>query len=222
MKKSVFKLVLVLITIFGSLNANAQIEVTVCADDGSFNLYFNTNILLSYMTEGVGQPLGYNIVFAPMQYTNFPNMSGNFPNNNRLATVSLPANIRPNVYNATITLTNTINGCTQQFSLKVNILYPSWIQEQNWDDVIAIVSNPTYNGGYTFSSYQWYHNGILMQGKTHSYIYLGEGKSFNEGDEYSVLLTRSDDGVPIMTCPITIKEYNDSTQIPTTENNNKN
>ncbi|MBR1632123.1 MAG: IgGFc-binding protein, partial [Paludibacteraceae bacterium] len=64
----------------------------------------------------------------------------------------------PDVYEATLLLHNGI--CSDSLSMtpvRFVIKYPSWLLEQNWNDVISVL-NDHYNGGFTFSHYQWYHN----------------------------------------------------------------
>jgi len=38
--------------------------------------------------------------------------------------------------------------------------------EQRWNDVLCVNNNPSTNGGFTFYSYQWYKNGMLIPGAT--------------------------------------------------------
>ena len=84
-------------------------------------------------------------------------------------------------------------------------MYPSWIHEQHWNDGI-ILYNDTYNGGYKFSSYQWYQNGEPLVGETKEYLYLPGGLLLNNRGDcdnyYQVQLTREKDGYSTLTCPI--------------------
>jgi hypothetical protein len=105
---------------------------------------------------------------------------------------------RPDRYSATIFLHNGI--CSDSLVMEKEsflIKYPSWITEQHWNDVISLL-NDRYNGGYTFSRYQWFHNGVPIPGEDSSYIY----QPLVMGDEYYAELTRTDDGKTIATCPI--------------------
>ena len=113
---------------------------------------------------------------------------------------------RPDRYSATIFLHNGI--CSDSLVMEKEsflIKYPSWITEQHWNDVISLL-NDRYNGGYTFSRYQWFHNGVPMPGEDSSYIY----QPLVMGDEYYAELTRTDDGKTIATCPIYPSEVVDS------------
>ena len=80
--------------------------------------------------------------------------------------------------------------------LVFKVLYPNTIFEQQWNDMITILT-PAYNGGYDFTAFQWYKDGEPLQGETHSYLY----QSLSLGAEYSALLT-SPDGLQLMSCPI--------------------
>lgn len=79
------------------------------------------------------------------------------------------------------------------------IHYPSWIIEQVWDDVLAVL-NDKYNGGYHFTAFQWYRNGEPIEGATRSYLNC----DLNNGDEYTVNLTDST-GMQQTTCPHTVE-----------------
>jgi hypothetical protein len=57
--------------------------------------------------------------------------------------------------------------------------------------------NEQYNGGYSFTAFQWNQNGVAMAGETGSYIY--SETEFSTADTYSVLLTNSA-GKEIFTC----------------------
>ena len=70
---------------------------------------------------------------------------------------------------------------------------------------MVAVLNSKYNGGYEFSDFAWYRNGEKMEGEDGSYIYLGERVSFDNVEEIRVELTRTDDGIRLMSCPLMTK-----------------
>ncbi len=119
--------------------------------------------------------------------------------------------VRPGKYAMKIILHNGL--CDDEFQTKdtvLNILYPSWIHEQHWNDGIVLF-NEIYNGGYTFSDYQWYLNDEPIIGQKREYLYWPDSLALNYKDdingsnctnEYRLLLTREDDGVAQFTCPI--------------------
>ena len=106
--------------------------------------------------------------------------------------------VRPDNYNLTLTLTDTCGG-VQDFKLSFTVLYPAWIILQRWNDVLALL-NERYNGGYTFSSIRWFHEGSELEarGEHNSYIYILPTLGFEEA--YWAELTRTDDGKTFRTC----------------------
>lgn len=113
----------------------------------------------------------------------------------------LPAN-----YHITVIMHNAICGDTlQRKDTTFNLLYPSWIHEQHWNDGIVLY-NDMYNGGHKFSAYQWYQNGDTIYGATKEYLYIPSDLLMNDRGDcnnyYQVELTRESDGYKTMTCPI--------------------
>ncbi len=81
----------------------------------------------------------------------------------------------PGAYNVTI----TVDGCSGQCVVNVPANDASFgdnvkLVDQRWDDVVVVNNNPANNGGYKFSTYQWYRNGELIPGATEQY-YQEEG-----------------------------------------------
>lgn len=89
----------------------------------------------------------------------------------------------------------------------LQILYPHWIHEQHWNDGIVLF-NAQYNGGYTFSHYQWFVNDVPIVGQTREFLYWPDSLQLNQRgaqpcvNEYKVQLTREKDGYTTFTCPI--------------------
>ena len=77
------------------------------------------------------------------------------------------------------------------------IQYASSVIAQK-EGIIALL-NDEYNGGYVFDSYQWYRNGEKIEGADLSYIVVGKE---DIGAQYSVVVTRTTDGVTISTCSV--------------------
>ena len=112
----------------------------------------------------------------------------------------------PNIYTMRVVMHNGICGDTlQRKDTIVEFLYPSWIHEQHWNDGIVLY-NETYNGGHTFSHYQWYQNGEAIIGATKEYLYIPSDLLMNTPGNcenyYQVELTRESDGYKTKTCPI--------------------
>lgn len=83
--------------------------------------------------------------------------------------------------------------------LPLQVKYPSWVIDQHWNDMIAVLSKG-YNGGYEFSAYQWFADGKPIDGETKGYLYIPGNLTADVA--YSVALTRKDDGKTYSTCPI--------------------
>lgn len=127
--------------------------------------------------------------------------------------VMVPAQCRPDFYTATLTFKDVI--CEDNvFPLTIEVDYPDTVVAQKWNDVL-VVKNSDYNGGYDFSAFQWYRNDVLLPGETKPYIYLSNDEVFDTADEYRVLLTRSNDGVSISSCPVTPVVRSDVKDYPT-------
>jgi hypothetical protein len=169
----------------------------VCADDQAFTVH-------CYYSGG--RPKVYSLIFdskarsagfvdqLDRPYTDditgeIPSFEGN-------------AYLRPDYYTATLILDNLVCNNTSQntHDIKVLVKYPSWIIEQNWNDVVALL-NDRYNGGYVFSDYEWYVNGNLSTEKG-PYIYMPQ--TLGVGDEVYVAPTRQGEDYSVPSCPIVI------------------
>ena len=116
--------------------------------------------------------------------------------------------VRAGVHEVTaVALFHGVEVATYTFAL--SYLYPNTIFEQRYNDLIAILTHD-YNGGYDFAAFQWYKDGVLLPGETHSY--LNQPLSFES--EYSVLLTNSE-GLQLMSCPFMAENKSELTVYPT-------
>ena len=116
--------------------------------------------------------------------------------------------VRAGVHEVTaIGLFHGVEVASYPFTL--TYLYPNTIFEQRYNDLIAVLTHD-YNGGYDFSAFQWYKDGVLLPGETHSY--LNQPLSFES--EYSVLLTNTD-GLQLMSCPIIAENKAELSVYPT-------
>lgn len=119
---------------------------------------------------------------------------------------------RPDIYQISLQITDIFQHITDT-TLSFVLLYPSWVIQQRWNDVL-MVQNADYNGGYTFSDIQWYHNGERIhdsRGIHNGYIY-----GLQHTDAYWAELTRTTDGKTIRTCYVFPEDKgvdNDNTQI---------
>ena len=98
-----------------------------------------------------------------------------------------------------------VDGCSGDVLVRVpaddiTMGVSTTLVDQRWDDVLVVNNNPDNNGGYKFTTYQWYKNGEMIEGATDQ-IYQEVG---GLGGEYSVELDgiRVSDGahVHFITC----------------------
>jgi|GEM_PF-4984641 len=125
---------------------------------------------------------------------------------------------RPDTYGIAMTLYDACGDSLHLASTTFDVLFPSWLLDQHWDDVIAIL-NDRYNGGYTFSDIRWLRDGEVIPGERELYIYLPHQLWTTPEEQhhdyaYQALLTRADDGKSILTCPMT-PYHIDSTNVLT-------
>lgn len=114
-------------------------------------------------------------------------------------TIPLPDGLYPNRYRGWLTLHDTLPEQDVKLEYLLTVNYPDTVLTQRWNDILA-VKNADYNGGYTFTAYQWYKNGIPIEGATGSYLYVPDGLDFNAS--YAAEVTRSTDKVTLFTCPV--------------------
>jgi hypothetical protein len=169
----------------------------ICADDAQFRMraYYSGNRPTTYSLEfdDHARAEGFkNILDAPFEdiiVGPIPQFDGS-------------DYVRPDYYKALLTVDNTLCAKTEsaQYEVQLLVRYPSWIIEQNWNDVVALL-NENYNGGYRFSKYEWIVNNN-MTGNHLSYLYLPT--TLGSGDEVAISLTREGENYAVPSCPIVI------------------
>ncbi|MCQ2339569.1 MAG: T9SS type A sorting domain-containing protein [Paludibacteraceae bacterium] len=179
------------------------VQDEVCADDDE--------VQISFIYNGA-KPSNYSILFDSRALKEgFTNIHNQPFGEDMLAKIPLPkrtdpaylehANyIRPDMYYLRMVLESQVCGNSQSDTLSFMVRYPSWLLEQNWSDVVALLSS-TYNGGYQFSQYDWYVNGVRITNAGNSYLY---SKDLRPGDQVYVSATREGENYSITSCPITI------------------
>lgn len=79
------------------------------------------------------------------------------------------------------TFTNNANNCyditigSTPYTLYVELLDET-VLLQRWDNIVSVVNNPTNNGGFYFTHFNWYCDGVLMEGENNSYICVADDK----------------------------------------------
>lgn len=179
-----------------TLNLRVYDKLIVAMDSLTFACHGDPDFALNYQfLQGWTDTYSVdftNTLFAPVSRTRLTSP----------ATVDIPipdnAAVRPNIYQGNVTFYDSISGnVTLPFTLELR--YNSEVLTQRWNDVLA-VRNETYNGGYHFSDFQWFVNGLPVEGATQPYFYDEKGLDMNA--EYTARVTRTDDGVSLLICGI--------------------
>ena len=170
----------------------------ICGDEPHFEISYQ---------QGKGYATTYNVLFDDAaKAAGFADMQDVMVDGEPVR-VPLPQGLRPDTYRMDVVFEDVL--CENLvFPVSFTVKYPASMVVQKWNDVLAIL-NAAHNGGYEFSSYQWYKDGEPLEGETGAYLYVGdEGLEVNA--EYAVLLTRSDDSVSVFTCPL-VPEWREET-----------
>ena len=178
----------------------------VCADD---------NELVVHFTYQGKKPYMYSVLFdADAKANGLQDARDVLMGNEEVARVALPQYahpyyIRPNYYNFSLVLDNGVCGNGRMDNIRFLVKYPSWIIEQNWNDVVAPL-NAERNGGYEFSDTRWYINNTFQSG-TMGYLHSDQ---LQAGDEVYMEARRKGENTYIPSCPITITKWNNGTEYP--------
>lgn len=120
--------------------------------------------------------------------------------------MEVPANdiTAPGQYSGRIAMKDKHCGDSISFPVRFTVYYPEDIFAYRFNNVLAVFKPGTGgNPGFTFTAYQWYHNGQPIPGATES-IYHSE-TPLPVGDTYAVELT-DENGMKLLSCPQTIYE----------------
>ncbi len=130
---------------------------------------------------------------------------------NTLSQIDFPYSITvlPDTYKVNMDFYQHHSCGNQHFDMTFEVQYSNSILAQKWNDVMTVLS-PKYNGNYVFSAYQWYKDGVAIPGATGSYLY----EPLTEGSLYQVALTRANDSITMMTCPIVATVHKDIYPFP--------
>ncbi len=175
------------LTVYDDLHVNLLATPSACADEPTIDIEYvvTYGLATDFLLEYTGEAARY-----------FSNTSGVVPASP--ISIALPDDVRPGNYTADLIFINS--DCNNDtVAMQFVIYYPDSVVAQRWDDVL-FVKNADYNGGYNFSSFQWYKDGEPLVGETDSYLRVAGGLDVNS--EYCVALTRSDDGMTVMNCPM--------------------
>ena len=175
------------------LLVDMQRTIDVCADELSVPLQY---------TFTSGRTNTYSVVsekptFPTIERTALPNLSLDEVTGEFMFPIEQPA--VPDIYPLEFTFYDSISG-NVIIPVSLVIHYSDTILVQMWNDVIAI-RDSTNNGGYVFTSYQWYKGGELIEGATGPYLYIDKGELEMDSVPYCVALSR-EGTTAVTSCPI--------------------
>ena len=169
---------------------------SVCADEGELTIEYS-------LVDGDRGPTDYSVIFDAFAKSNgFVDADLVVDSDDQVFRITIPENCRPNRYTATILIKDTLSLCGDvSIPIEFDVYYSSSILAPKFDNLITIL-NEEYNGGYSFTEYKWYKNGVEIEGENRPYYYLPEGTTFGDDDCFYLELKRKDDGVVMQTCPV--------------------
>ena len=178
----------------------------ICVDESAGAQVY----LLHYTYDGAYAPISYTLRYdSAAQALGFTG-ADDVPIGTNELTIALPLPYytlrtdypKPGAYSANIAFNNgvCVSDSLMRYEFQLAMNYPEWITEQRYGDVIAIL-NEDYNGGYTWTNYQWYQGDSMLVGQTKPYLHIPTGLTV--GAQYHVMLTREGETESYPTCPIT-------------------
>ena len=193
-------IVILSLYVVDTLRVNVGYVESPCEDSPSFDVHFN------YFS---GFADSCWVTFAPAEQSiGWRDSIWRIHMEDSVIALPVPATVRAGRYPFSLHFISAKQGSNTVES-EVLVRYASSIIQQRWNDVLGIL-NEQYNGGYIFTSYQWYKNGEPIVGAISPYYYEEDNLDVNA--EYSVELLREEDTMPIMTCAYMPVELSTNTE----------
>ena len=192
------------LTVFDRLEVSLDsLPQLVCADDGS--LVINYAVLS-------GKFDSLLIRFDEAGHT--AGFADRIVSDNTLTQAVYPfgSDIQPGNYRVYLDFIQPSTCGNQTYVLSFTIGFAGSVITQRWNDILAI-RNADYNGGYSFSSYQWYKDGQPIAGATLPYLF--EDGGLDTTAVYSARVVQADNGKELYICPVVPEYYDDMENIPT-------
>ena len=177
----------------------------ICADSEDFDIYFqysgqkptHYSVYFNQLAKREGFEDVINQPFGSDMIAHVP-----LPKFNKIAYQGHPYYVRPDYYTMRIALDNGVCGISRSDSLTLLVKYPSWIIEQNWQDIVVPLK-AEYNGGFEFAQIDWYVNGVQTVGGGSGYL---QSNDLQVGDQVVMMATRKGETIAIPTCPLIIQK----------------
>lgn len=186
------------------LQINALETSFVCAGD--------PEMIVSFAIDS-GIPTTYTLLFDSVAHAvGFQDhIAQKYTKKEQLIKIPIPAGAMPNMYYARLIFDNPLDKCEDiVFDLQLPLHFSSDVIFQRWDDVLSLYGT-TSNGGYMFTSFQWFKNGQPIDGANRSYYYEEGGLSMDS--EYQVQVELPN-GIKLYTCTFTPQPYTTSQPQP--------
>lgn len=174
------------LTVIPKLLVDIPDSVAICADEAA--------VLVPYQKRQGNMTDIHVRMSDQAQYAGF-NAEYHFVAGDQII-LPVPANLRAGYYEAELEFTAPSCQSDPQ-RLIIVAHYPKTVIRQKYS-LLALLNEQYNGGGYKWTEYQWYCNGVAIAGATTSYIVVDQS---HLGDEFYCLMVR-DDGVVISTCPI--------------------
>lgn len=151
-----------------------------------------------------GEPTTYSVLYDSLAHKNgFEDIVREECDFTELV-IEIPASADPNIYTALVQFHN--EECEDVIdTISIVVYYPADVLFTRWDDMISLrnAGSAGYGESYSFDGYQWYCDGVAIEGATASYYYMEGG--LKVGAEYVLELHRAD-GQTLRTCPWVLTE----------------
>lgn len=171
-----------------SLNVRVPDTVNICPEESMITIPF------AYDT--VGRLDSLSLLFSPQGCAAGFLSEYTFSSDIHNMILNTPAAIRPDVYAASLAYNTPLCEASER-PIYVQVCYSASIIQQR--PRLLMLLNEDYNGGYRFSTYQWYRDGQPVEGGTGPNLAVSAN---DMGHEYYVVLTREGETTPVRTCSV--------------------
>lgn len=160
----------------------------ICGDDS----------ILSFLLESTISDARYSLHFEPAG-AGFEDVTNVAMEELTSVLVRMSGEVVPGWYTMYYDVVDPACGSVHD-SVRFIVNYPASIAPQKWDNVLVLLDTEN-NGGYAFSSIQWYKNGQPIGDPDQPVLHL-EGETFDPNAEYTVGLVRFGESEEIISCPL--------------------
>lgn len=199
--------------LFGTKNASGcdsiiyrHIKITTC-----LSMFINNDTANQHICPGEALGIPYTLIKGDMGEA-FISINGEEKKPIKLQDgfISMPVeSFKPGKYQALITVEDKNCEQTLHFPIDFKVYFPSDIFQYKFNNVLAVYKKGYGgNNAYDFVAYQWFKNGMPIEGATQSIYHTTE--PFTLGDTYFVVL-KDKNGLTLPSCPQTINEVPDFT-----------